>query len=340
MPAALADPAMVATFGGAIAHIEYRLDRHADAEVTASRALAAARAARNHGAQAVCLNVLGSCALRLGRPADAGRFFALARRRALASANPKHTAALLDNQALAEKALGRYDEALRLSLQSLLQHRSLRDAAGEALCLNNLGALYMAKDDWDSARINLHQGIVICDRHGIVGTRALILGNLTEIAIETGDLEAAETFGRRALDAAHTAGNRSLGAYLGLLFVRLAVNRSDLPRARVDLAAALTIAIATGRQPLQLAAVSCFAEVLAAQGETRCARLVWNFAAGHPSLSAPQRSEIRARLAKWPLEAGAEPAWPGLELDELVHRIVAEAAESHAPLIAGLRGGH
>src|SRR5262249_42540849 len=119
MPATQASAGLQAAFGGPMAHIEHRLDRHAAAEATALRALGAARAARDYGAQALCMNVLGSCALRLGRPADARRLFALARRRATASGNPNHVAALLDNLALAEKALGRYDDALRMSLESL-----------------------------------------------------------------------------------------------------------------------------------------------------------------------------------------------------------------------------
>ena len=61
------------------------------------------------------------------------------------------------------------------------------------------------------------------------------------------------------------------------------------------------------------------------------------FAADHPSASGAQRAEIRAQLAHWAHAAKAEPAWPGLDLDELVHRIVVESNVAHAPLIAALR---
>ena len=338
LPAAQDDPAVMARFAGAIAHIQYRLDRHADAEATALGALSAARVGRDRDAQALAFNVLGSSTLRRGRPADAKRFFAFARRRAVASGNRSHVAALLDNQALAEKALGHYDEALRLSLQSLEQHRDLGDATGQALCLNNLAVLYLVKVDRASAKINLHEGLAICDRHGIVGTRALILANLAEIALAEGGLQAAEEFGARALEAARIAGNRALASYLELHFVRVALERNDLAQARRHLGAALSIAATTQRQPLFLAALVYFGDVLAAQGERQCARLVWTFAVAHPSVSVPEREEIRARLAKWPAPAGAEPPWPGLELEEVVHRIVAEAGVAHAPLIAQLRG--
>ena len=58
------------------AHIEYRLDRYADAEATALRALAAAaRRAQSRRRASLCLNVLGTCALRGGRYAEARQHF-------------------------------------------------------------------------------------------------------------------------------------------------------------------------------------------------------------------------------------------------------------------------
>ena len=338
MPAAQANPALRALLGGSIAHIEHRLDRYAEAEASALRALETASAAHDVAAQELCMNVLGACSLRLGRPADARRHFAHALRRAIVGGDPHRVAALLDNLSLAEKAMGRYDEALRLSLQSLAQHRDLGDAAGTALCLNNLGVLYGVKGDWESSRINLEDGLAICDRHGIVGTRALTLANLTEIAIDTGDLAAAESLVERAEEAARTAGNLSLQAYLRLHSVRVALERRDLAQARAHLAAALTIGFATRRQPLYVTAVSYFGDVLAAQGEMACAHSVWRFAAGHPAANALEREAISARLAKYPPGLESALQAPGLTLEELVHRIVAESAEAHAPLIARLRG--
>jgi tetratricopeptide (TPR) repeat protein len=247
---------------------------------------------------------------------------------------------MLDNIALVEKMMGRYDEALRLSLQSLTQHRRLGDAADEALCLNNLGALYLDRQEYESAGAHLREGLAICERHGLVSTRGLILANLAEIAMKTGDVAAADTYARRALEVAEAAGNRAVASWLKLLFVRLALRRGDFPSARSDLAAALDIAISVGRPSLQIAGVTCFVEILEAQGEAECARRILSFAADHPSTSAPERAVIRARLADWPMDAGADakPVWPGLELDELVHRIVVESNLAHAPLIAALRG--
>ena len=70
-PGVRADPKCEAHLLARAAHIEYRLDRYADAEATARRALPLLRAARNRVAEILCLNVLGSCCLRGGRFAEA-----------------------------------------------------------------------------------------------------------------------------------------------------------------------------------------------------------------------------------------------------------------------------
>ncbi len=50
------------------------------------------------------------------------------------------------------------------------------------------------------------------------------------------------------------------------------------------------------------------------------------------------RDSIRRRLEKLPAATdSAEPDWPGLELDDLLNRIVVESNIAHAPLIATLR---
>jgi predicted ATPase/DNA-binding SARP family transcriptional activator/Tfp pilus assembly protein PilF len=322
------------------AHLEYRLDRYGNAEAIAEQALAIARPARDHETLMQCLRVLGGCCLRRGRHEDAKRYFKQALREAPESGDPRSVAGALDNLSLVEKMLGHYGEALRLSLKSLLEHRRLGDAAGEALCLNNLGALYLATGDWESAGTQLRQGLAVSDRHGLASTRTLILANLTEVAINLDDPDAAAAYAKRALEYAEAARNRSVVSLLKLQFVRLALRRGDLAAARSELGASLEIAIAIGRPALLLSGVTCFAEILQAQGESDCARLILTFAADHPSSGAPERDEIRVQLARWRPAVSEELVWPGLELGELIHRIVGESGIAHASLIATLRGAH
>lgn len=331
-----ADGKLASLLLAATAHLMYRLDDYVEAEALAARGLAAARAARDRDRKSQCLNVLGEVALRLGRLADAKRCFAEARELGLSSTNPQGAAGVLDNLALVEKMMGHDAEALQLSLQSLAAHRRGGDAAGEALCLNNLATLYLVKRDYALAGAHLAQAMAIADRHGLAATRGLLLANLIEVATMTGDLDAAESHARLALELAEGAGNRYLASYVRLHFVQIALRRLNLDSARSELAASLRVAAAMQRPAFLLDGVTLFAEMLRAQDENLCARRVLSFAAGHPSASAMQRNEIRDRLSQLP--AGEpETAWPAITLDELVHRIVVESDIAHAPLIAALR---
>ncbi len=337
-PLAQADAKLQSLLLSRAAHLEYRLDRYADAEASASRALAATRNSRDRATKMQALTVLATCALRLGRLDDAQRYFKQTRDMASPEDQAHNAAVTLDHLALVEKGLGNYAEALRLSLQSLVQHQRLGDSAGEALCLNNLGSLCLARHDYEAAGAHLRQGLAICERDGIVSTRTFILCNLTEVAMRTGDRAAAETHAARALEGANAMGNRGVQSWVSMLVASLAIRRGDLVAARCALADGLGAALAIGLRSLKFDAVTCFAELLEAQGEASCARQVLAYAADHPAASALVRDEIRARLGKLAASASTEPDWPGLELDDLLHRIVVENNLAHAPLIALLRG--
>jgi len=330
------DPRAVPLLLGAVASLEYRLDRYRDAEATAARALAAAGAV-DRDTKFSCFNVLGSCCLRLDRYAEAKRHFSKALQVAQANSNAHNAAAMLDNLALVESALGNAEEAQRLSIQSLVEHQRLRDFAGEALCLNNLGDQYMNKKEYDLAGTHFRQGLAICERHGLVSTRGLILYNMVELAQRTGDYESAETNARRAIEVAQSSANRLVLCLLKLQLVQLDIRRGDLASARLDLGSSLGIAIGLGRPYLLLEGVSCFAEILAAQGEVDSARTLLDFAAEHPSMPLQGRNEKRARLTQWPHVPSGAPVSREFDLDELVSRIVVESEIAHGPLIAMLR---
>ena len=338
-PAVEAVPALHALLLSEAAHLEYRLDRYAQAEATATRALAASRVTRDLDTRLQCLKVLGGCCLRLGRHAEAKRHFEQVLRLAPASVDPHSAAAMLDNLALVEKASGRYDEALRLSVESLVQHRRLGDVAGEALCLNNLGDLYLIRAEYAAAGVHLREALALCDRHGIASTRTLVLANLAEVAVKSGEADAARGYAARALEHAEAANNRSVQAVMHQQLALIALMHDDVPAARTHLADALGLARVIGRPSLQLTGVACFAELLATQGETRAAARVLRFVGTQPALSAPDRDAVQRQLAALGEAVEKAGSWPGPGLDELVHRIVLESPIAHAPLIAALRAG-
>ena len=244
---------------------------------------------------------------------------------------------MLDNLALVEKRMGHYDESLRLSLQSLVAHRRLRDVAGEALCLNNLGALHHDRGEHATAAAHLREALALCELHRLVGTRLLVDANLSEVEMNLGDLAAAQRHAARAVEAAQAAANRPVEAAVKLVITRLALRRGDRVAARSGLADALEIAVALGRPALKLAGVRCCADVLEADGEVLCAMQLLAYVADHPATQAIERSDLLARIGK--LQGGGRAASPmRLELDALVHRIVVERDLAHRPLIAALRG--
>ncbi|MES2957753.1 MAG: tetratricopeptide repeat protein [Pseudomonadota bacterium] len=334
-----ADPALQASLLANRAQLEYRLDRYAEAQATAAHALQLARRRdRDRATRLQALNVLATCALRTGRFAEARVLFTQVLGQGGAPLLPLERAAALDHLALAEKSLGNYDEALRLSLESLVEHRRLGDLASVALCLNNLAALYMARQDYAAAAPYLRESLAISERVGLVSVRAYVLSNLVDIGVRTGDLDAAEGYIGRTLDLAQAAGNRALLVAMKLQASRVAIRRGDAGAARVALAAGLESALPLGMPSLNIGAAVTFAELLDATGEAALARRLLAFAIAHPLTSAPDRDEISAQLAQWGRHPGDDLPWPGVELNELLQRIVAEAGLAHAPLISLLRG--
>ena len=89
------------------AHLEYRLNRFADAEATATRALEATRRSRDYATKKQALNVARDVCVATGPVGDARRYF----KQALESASPEDhahwTAVTLDHLALVEKRLGK-----------------------------------------------------------------------------------------------------------------------------------------------------------------------------------------------------------------------------------------
>ena len=323
-----------------VAHLEYRLDRYVAAEALARHALAACRSARDHDTRLQCHIVLGGCAFRTGRHEDARRHYGLALRESPAETDPHNAAAMLDNLALVEKSMGRYREALAMSMESLVQHRRLGDAAGEALCLNNLGALEGDHGDPGAAEAHFAEGLALCERHGLVATRALILANASGLALKRGNVAAAASYARRALEIANATHNDALAVWLHLQSAQIALRERDADEARRHLLGALGKDVMARRPALQLEAVSMFAQILALQGERECARRVFAFAAGHPLMTPLGRVEIRREMdiACGPADAHDAP-WTGPPLDGLLDRIAVEMPVAHAPLIAALTGG-
>jgi len=335
-PQVQAHPATLALMLARVSHLQYRLDRYADAEASASQALALVPRGPEVEVRTQALNVLATCALRTGRLTEARRLF----RQVLDIASPEthahRSAATYDHLALIEKALGRYDEALRLSLQSLLLYRRLGDSAEVALCLNNLGTLQMTMGELDAAAAYLREGLAICERDGLQSTQAFILDNLADVALRSGDLAAARALVERSLETAAAAGVRVIVASAKIHQADVELRQGNAQAAREALAEGVGLTLELGVPVLKFDGLIVLARILAAQGEAACARALLAFGIDHPAAAATVRDPMRLDLAE--LGAAEELARPELELDTLLHRAVIEGPLAYAPLIAALRG--
>ncbi|MFO1327867.1 MAG: BTAD domain-containing putative transcriptional regulator [Rubrivivax sp.] len=320
--------------------MEFRLARYVEAEATAQQALAALLGPRDDEARFQALAVIGGAQLATGHAAAAQTAYQEALALAEAGGRAHELASTLDNLALCDKRQGRYDEALRLSLQALAHHRRHGDHARTAVCLNNLGSLLMFMGQDEAADRHLREGLQLSERHGLTSSHAFVLANLTELDFKAGRFDEARAHAERALEPAQLGGLRPLAGWLQVQLARLALRRQDLPLAHHLLADGADLATATGAQLIVPALLVGLAELLEARHAPDAARRVLAFGAGHATLSVPDREELQAQRAR---RGGAdgddEQGWPGWDLDELLRRIASERDMAHAPLIAALQTG-
>ena len=302
--------------GASSAIFAYRLDRYPEARRARRRALAATRRARDHDARPAMLQgrwARAACASAGSPTRGATTEQALAQ--APASSDPHNAAAMLDNLALVEKSMGHYDEALRMSTESLVQHRRLGDVAGEALCLNNLTTLQHDLGDFASALANAraqpgalraawsgrHARLRPC-QPGRVGARSSA-SSTTAAATRRRALELALATGNRVDRGLDSAADRADRA------PRMAISRRRARRCAIS----PQLALAIGR-PLSLRPrIACFAELLAAQGErARGASPARASPPSHPAMSASMAAnEMRRGFAALATPAAATPTRPG-----------------------------
>jgi tetratricopeptide (TPR) repeat protein len=336
---AAADPVFRAQTRSQLAHVLYRLDRYDEARAMARTALReAGKGERETRRQA--LTVQATCALRRGRLAEARSLFQKVLDVTIPETHAATLAATLDHLALVEKGMGNFDEALRLGLQALAQHRNLGKPAAEALCLSNLGSLHLARHEDAAAMECLNAGLAICEREGFVQTSQYILSNLTEASLNLGDLAAAERYARRTLESALASDHRALVGAARFNLARIAAKRGDLGAARAGLGEGTGVVLPLGIPVLKFEALVCFAEILQAQGLADRARQVLHFAAEHPAATPGVRTQLRALLEDARERDGKRDdssGWPTLGLDELLQRIVAEGAVAYASLLGAPR---
>jgi predicted ATPase/DNA-binding SARP family transcriptional activator len=326
-----------APLGAAAALLESRLDRYAEAEALAAEALAQAREHGDTNAELRAVVVRAGVRLRTGRLDEARSSFHEALALAERLGDARIAAGSLTNLSLVERSAGNIDAALELTLRALPRHRAAGDVRGEALALNNQGWLRVARGDMAGAREVLLAGQRLCTQHGLPAVLSFIESNLADLALDQGDLAAAEAHARQSLALSLACGQRATAAEGHHQLMLIALRRGQLDAARREVAAAGELVADMDRPGVKVQAAYHFALLLAAQGERIAAAHLMAFVLQAPSIAGRARADGEAIV-----RAGGGPfgePWHGPSIDALLGRIVHEAAEGHAALVAELRAG-
>jgi len=318
-------PAHVAALLAAVAQLEHRLYRLDEADASALQGLRAARQARHPAALQRCLNVLALNHQRRGRDRAARRIFEQSLRQARAANDTRAIAGALGHLANLDKDAGDFERARERMLEVLAMQRRLDDWVGVAARLNGLAHLHQSLGQLAQGRAYLDEALAVSEQHGIAFARPHLLFNLANLSLATGALDESAAAGRRALDEARATANRGVEVAALLHLVRITVRRGDTAGARADLNHAIACANATGSPPMQLDAVFCFAEIAAAEGDSRRAAALMRYYIERPETAAGDRAGAQASLDGLP-GGGAGAATVDLPLEALLGQLSEETA--------------
>ena len=310
----------------AIAYLEFRLYRLDEAVASARRGLKLARDARRKRTLVRCLNVLGLCQWHWGRNREALRILEQSWRHARDLRDLRAETTALGNLATVEKSLGHYERAGELMLQVLDRQRELGDWIGVAVRLNDLAALHQARGQWAPALRYLQEGLSVSEQQGIAFVRPHLMINLAMVSFFDGRLDDAERIGQQVLAEARHAANRQAEATALLHLVRVAVRRNDLDAGRPRLVDALAVTGAMASVPMQLDGVFCYAEIVAAGGDSHAAAGLMRYYVARPEVEPGDRALAEASLAGLPAETPA----PDLSLEALLGQIGQQLRQSTA----------
>jgi eukaryotic-like serine/threonine-protein kinase len=206
-----------------IAEIHINLGEYALARPLLDRALATNRTLEEPVSAHGLLNLRGRVEHRTGNYEPAVEWFEQAEAAASVEDNPLHLASVLNNWALSEKALGRYEAAERMHLRSLAIHETELgpDDVRIGPMLNNLGVLlWLSMERPEDARPHFERALVLYEKE-YGDTHPHTLGtssNLGWLLSQLGEFDQAEILLRRGLDgAAQLYGKDSEQYGIGLL---------------------------------------------------------------------------------------------------------------------------
>lgn len=262
------------------------------------QALAQQRAAADPAGAAHCLSHLGYTLVRLGEPTAAQAAFeeSIAVWRRLDA--PRDLAIALSGLAELLEQTAQLAEAEQIFQEALTLTTALGDVLGQALTCRNLGRLALRRQNHAQAVAYLERGLAVnAEAGGDLWPEGVLRAALGEVALATGDADAAQAAYARVLSISRELGDRNGCAVAQLGLGRAALLTAEAGAALAPLRAALEESLAVGWVPLAVRAVVHLGEAAAALGRPETAGQLWQLAAGHPAADPEQRREAERLLA-------------------------------------------
>lgn len=118
--------------------------------------------------------------------------------------SPRHVAEALRLLSVVATNLSESNAAIAYLEESRTVFRLLGDLEGEALCIAQLGALYIGMERYDEARELCEKAVTMFEESGHQLRRGIVLGNLVAIAIEQGRFDDALALCAESLEVAES----------------------------------------------------------------------------------------------------------------------------------------
>jgi tetratricopeptide (TPR) repeat protein len=325
----------------ALGTMHYRNGNLTAADAAIRAAMRFYRGFSNRASLRECVLLLGMIAWTRAEVAIAQKHFDRAARLAREAGDDAGGAVPLNALAACARALGDFERAFTLQQQALHLYEGVGDTLGQAVVLNDLGAMLRQRRRYAESELTLERGLAVCQAHQLAFVQEYCLYNLAMTQIEVGQLDAAQSRLRQATKLDQSAGASLVSALLRLAMGRIHVRRGNTPAAAALLQQALERTRGLASVPMQLFALSFVAEWFNARGVRARAAALWSFLAAHPQYEAGERADARHALEQLDLTAAearsVKRAARSFDLDSLAATLIAELTPERPRAVATSR---
>ena len=210
--------------------LEIDTSNYEEAEADFHKALMTARQEKLPTLEATALGNLGYVAMKEGHYDESIDWDREALQFSQSTGQQVSLPPILGNIGWSYFEMGDFDNALDFYRQAE-KAASQSGIAGSVGWLSNIGSVYYAQHDLASAKSTILQALNLSKKLENNSTTIECLNDLSEIALDSGEIREAQLYNKDALDAESNGRNSSLAPYTMVATGRIAANQRDFPRA-------------------------------------------------------------------------------------------------------------